>query len=225
MVYTALRVYSCQQETHPAKENRQMSSLGKAATALLMFSVALAVQAQNPFESAKQFSATVVMTGATPKGHGVQGDMKIYRSGDKMRTTMPGGMGYLVMDLTQHTNYMVMGTGMCMQMSRPTQQNPFSEAQDATIDRSPAGTDTVDGHSCKVENLTVTGHSGQPVKMKVWEADDLHGFPIKIEMQSSNGPMTIEYKDISLAQPDASLFTHPDNCQQMPNMPMPGGPH
>jgi hypothetical protein len=192
----------------------------KAATGMLIFCVALAVHAQNPFESAKQFSATVVMSGTAAKG--AQGEMKIYRSGDEMRTSI-GNMGYMVMDLGQHTNYMVMGNGMCMQMAHPTQQNPFSEAQGAAINRSPAGTDTVDGHSCKVENLTVTTHNGQPTKMKVWEAEDLKGFPVKIEMQSSRGPITIEYKDVSFAQPDASLFAHPDNCQQMPAMP--GGPH
>lgn len=177
-------------------------------------------QTGNPF-AAKQFSATVVMSGAAvAKGHGMQGDMKIYRSGDKMRTSM-GSMGYMVMDLTQHTNYMVMNN-MCMQISRPTQQNPFSESQDATIDRSPGGSETVDGHSCKIENLTVTPHNGQPTKMKVWEAQDLKGFPVKIEMESSHGPVTLEYKDISLDEPAASLFSHPANCQQMPGMP--GGP-
>jgi hypothetical protein len=33
--------------------------------------------------------------------------------------------------------------------------------------------------------------------------------------------MTIEYKNISFSEPDASLFTHPDNCPQMPTMPAP----
>ncbi len=185
-----------------------------------VFCAGTLAQAQNPFE-VKQFSATVVMSGApVAKARAMTGDMKIYRSGDKMRTSM-GSMGYMVMDLTQHMNYMVMNN-MCMQISRPTQQNPFSEAQDATIERSPAGTDTVDGHACKVENITVTPHNGQPTKMKVWEAQDLKGFPVKVEMQSSRGPVTLEYKDISLDEQPASLFTHPDNCQQMPGMP--GGP-
>ena len=109
-----------------------------------------------------------------------------------------------------------------MQMT-PQQQNPFAQAEGASIDRSPAGTDTVDGHACKVENMTVTPKSGQPVKMKVWEAEDLKGFPIKIEMQLARGPFTLQYKDISFAAPDPSLFTHPDNCRQMPTAP--GGPH
>jgi hypothetical protein len=203
------------------------SNQGKLSIWLKLFCaaslcIAAVAQAQNPFEI-KQFSATVVMSGvpATPaQGHG---DMKVYRSGDKMRMSM-GSMGYMVMDLVEHTNYMVMnGGGMCMQMNASGQHNPFSEAQGATVDRTPAGNETVDGHACKVENVTVTPHDGQPTKMKVWEAEDLKGFPVKVEMQSKNGPITLLYKDVSLTEPAASLFTHPDNCRQMPGMPG-GGP-
>ena len=55
------------------------------------------------------------------------------------------------------------------------------------MERSSAGTDTVDGHPCKVENLTVTQQNGQPTKMKVWEAQDLKGFPIKINRKPAAG--------------------------------------
>ena len=191
----------------------------------IVLCLALTAQAQqNPFEGNKQFSATVVTSGMPTRGPAGQGEMKIYRSGDKMRTNMPGGAGYMIMDLSQHISYMVMSAGMCMQMPSSGQQpNPFSQAQGATVERSPAGTDTVDGHACKVENLTVTPQNGQPTKMKVWEADDLKGFPVKVEMQSSRGPITVQYKDVSLSEPDPSLFTHPDNCRQMPAMPG-GGP-
>lgn len=198
-----------------------MINIRNAVCMLAVLILAVAVEAQNPFEAQKQFSATVVISGMPAGGPMGQGDMKIYRSGDKMRTTM-GAMGYMVVDLAEHTNYMVMGNGMCMQMSATRQQNPFAQASGATIDRSPAGTDTVDGHSCKVENLTVTPQSGKPAKMKVWEADDLKGFPIKIEIQSDRGPITVQYKDISFDTPPASMFTHPDNCRAMGAMP--GGP-
>jgi len=30
--------------------------------------------------------------------------------------------------------------------------------------------------------------------MKVWEAEDLKGFPIKVEIESSRGPMAVEYR-------------------------------
>jgi hypothetical protein len=139
-------------------------------------------------------------------------------SGDKMRTNLAAGGGYMVMELRERTNFMVMN-GMCMQMNVDRQPNPFSEAEGATVQRTPVGADTVDGHACKVENLTITPRDGQPKKMKAWEAEDLNGFRVKIEMESSHGLITIQYKDISLQQPDPSLFTHPDNCRQMPVMP------
>ena len=197
-----------------------MSRNGEILCGLSIFlCLAIAAQAQNPFDF-KQFSATIVMSPMPAGREG--GGMKVYRSGDKMRTSMPGGAGYMIMDLDQRTNYMVMNGNMCMQTTTPqAQQNPFSQARNATVERTAAGTDTVDGHPCKVENLTVTPQNGEPHKMKVWEAQDLKGFPIKIEMQSSRGPMTIEYKDISFSEPDASLFTHPDNCRRMPTMPAP----
>jgi hypothetical protein len=188
-----------------------MSKSCKAGYLLMVLSLAaVAARADSPFEM-KQFSATIVMDSmpAMPaSAHGAQAgtaNMKIYRSGDKMRTDMPGGMGYLVMDLSQRVNYMVMGGGMCMQMNTPARQNPFAQAQN--------------------ENLTVTpSGGGQPTKMKVWEAQDLQGFPVKVEVQSSRGPVTVEYKDVNLSAPDASLFVHPENCRQMPGMPgqMPG---
>jgi hypothetical protein len=197
-----------------------MTDYCKFAYGAVILCLATAARADNPFDTYQQFSATLVMSSmpAMPvHGSQGQGDLKIYRSGDKMRTNLPGG-SYLIADLSQHTNYMVMG-GMCMKMAAARQQNPFAQAQSATIDRSPAGTETVDGHLCKVENLTVTPHDGQPSKMKVWEARDLKDFPIKIEMQTSRGPVTMEYKDVSFSDPDASLFSHPDNCRQIPAMP------
>jgi outer membrane lipoprotein-sorting protein len=200
------------------KENTVVANLRKFALGFTLLCLAIAAYAQNPFDAHKQFSATMVMTGAPMAGHG-QGDMKVYRLNDKMRTNI-GTMGYSIIDLTQHTMYMVMGQGMCMQMSPRGQQNPFAEQ--GSVERTPAGTDTVDGHPCKVENVTVTPQNGTPTKMKVWEADDLQGFPVKVEIQSNKGPVTVMYKDVSLDAPAASLFTHPDNCRQMPSMP--GGP-
>jgi hypothetical protein len=180
--------------------------------AVVIFSVTSVVaHAEDPFEF-KQFSATMVTPGMPSQmGEG----MKMYRSGDKLRIDLPNG--YMITEMSSHTNYMVMANGMCMQMPPPpNQQNPFSQAHDATIERTSAGTDTVDGHPCKVESLTVTPRNGEPKKMKVWEAQDLKGFPVKVEIESSHGPLAVLYKNVSLADQDPSLFSHPQNCRQMP---------
>jgi hypothetical protein len=196
-----------------------VANLRILATGFALVSLTIAAYAQNPFDTHKQFSATMVMSGAPTGSHGPQGDMKIYRLSDKIRTNI-GSMGYSITDLSQHTMYMVMGQGMCMQMTPKGQQNPLAEQ--GSFERTPAGTDVVDGHSCKVENVTVTSQNGTQTKMKLWEADDLQGFPLKIEVETSKGPMTVVYKDVSFDAPAASLFTHPDNCRPMPNTP--GGP-
>lgn len=193
-----------------------VANLRKLAIGFALVSLTVAAYAQNPFDAHKQFSATMVMSGASMGTHAPQGDMKIYRLNDKMRTNI-GSMGYSIIDMTQHTMYMVMGQGMCMQMTPKEQQNPF--AQQGSFERTPAGTEVVDGHSCKVENVTVTSRNGTQTKMKVWEADDLQGFPVKVEVQTSKGPMTAIYKDISFDAPPASLFAHPDDCREMPSMP------
>ena len=195
-----------------------LANLCKFASGFALVCLAIAACAQNPFDTHKQFSATMTMSGASIGGHAPQGDMKIYRLGDKMRTNI-GTMGYSIIDMTQHTMYMVMGQGMCMQMAPKGQQNPFAQAEGTSVERTPSGIDTVDGHACKVEYVTVTPQSGKPTKMKVWEADELQGFPVKVEIESTKGPITVIYKDVSFEPPAASLFTHPDNCQPMPAMP------
>jgi len=194
-----------------------VANFQKLAIGFALLCLTIAAYAQNPFDAHKQFSATMVMTGSPMAGHAPQGDVKMYRLGDKTRTNI-GSMGYSIIDMSQHTMYMVMGQGgMCMQMAPKMEQNPF--AQQGSVVRTPAGTETVDGHSCKVENVTVTPQNGTPAKMKVWLADDLQGFPVKVQIETSRGPVTVMYKDVSFDAPPASLFTHPDNCRQMPNMP------
>jgi hypothetical protein len=221
-----------------------MRTLRVIAGGLLTLCGALTAHAQSPFEGLKTYSATIETSASAAPGSqapgtqapasqaaGPQGqrEMKIYRSGELIRTNLPGGLGYSIVDLSEHTSFMVMGNGMCMQMSTQPEETPLSHSPDATIQRVPVGTETVDGHPCKVENLTITPHSGpragQATTAKVWEAQDLHGFPIKMESQTSRGAVTIQYKDISLSAPDASLFVHPEGCRTMPSMQgMPGMP-
>jgi hypothetical protein len=148
--------------------------------------------------------------------------LHIYRSGDKMRTDI-SQRGYFLSDLSQHVGYMVMGPSMCMEMpqSNPNHPNPFGVT--GKVQRTELGTDTVEGHPAKIEQITVESSNGKTVTMKAWEATDLHGFPVRIEMPTPQGTMRMEYKDISLSPPPASLFAAPAHCRQMPVMP--GMPH
>jgi hypothetical protein len=188
------------------------------AGAALTFLVA---QADSPFAVMRNFSArqTVVANGRTISG-------KIYRSGDKLRNEMSMGkmtMYHLTMIDTGDT-YMVMPqNNMCMKMHTDvSKMNPamVSGSKDAKLTRTTIGAETVDGHPCKIEH--VVGTSGNAsVDYKVWEAQDLKGFPVKIVMSTPKGDVTTTYSDINLSTPDASLFTPPTNCRTMGSMGMP----
>ena len=205
-----------------------MRRLHLVPSGLMIACMAMSARAENPFDSIKTFSATLVVSGMSSKMPEGASGAKILSLRDQDQNHLAGRCR-LHRD-RYHRTYYLYGDGRWyvhaddgaragIPLLRP--RIPRSSAH-------PQAPDTVDGHACKVENMTVTPHSGphagQPTKMKVWEAQDLHGFPIKVETQTTRGPMTIEYKDVSFAEPDASLFTHPDNCRQMPGMPA-GAPH
>ncbi len=182
---------------------------------LVVLPVALAQAPASPF-AIKQFSATMQMAAGPAGGMA----MKIYKSGEHYRTDMPAG-GYMVMDLTTHKSFMVMPTGMCMempgQMGAGRGPNPFATRGTVTVE--PLGSDTIDGHACRVERVTVTAPGEAAHVMKVWSATDLKGFPLRVETESNGRTVQINYKDVSLAAPDAKLFVQPANCRTMPGMP------
>jgi hypothetical protein len=86
--------------------------------------------------------------------------------------------------------------------------------KDFNVERSPTvENETLNGHSCKVENYTFrTKDGGQKVKAKLWEAEDLKGFPIQMEIAGAMPKFTMNYTDVSLEPPDPKLFRLPALC-------------
>jgi hypothetical protein len=98
------------------------------------------------------------------------------------------------------------------------------------------GKETVDGHDCVKNKVTVTDKNGNKTESTVWNASDLKNFPVKI-VTSGAVPATILFKDVSFTKPAANLFEPPagltkyDNMQTMmqtemaKHMPQPQPPH
>ncbi|MGA7293480.1 MAG: hypothetical protein WBW53_09410 [Terriglobales bacterium] len=178
--------------------------------------LAPALQGQAPFDF-KDFSAT--MSGALS---GPNFETKVYRKGDLVRVDMPGH--YIVTDVNTLTSYGYFPrTNSCLENSAPQSGSmPFSMLKDAKIEHVPAGEEVVEGHPCKVEDVTIEHESRPPIKLKVWEAQDLKGFPIKIVRESRIVPApsrTLLYRDVQLGPQDSSLFFRPERCDQAPDAP------
>ncbi len=106
-------------------------------------------------------------------------------------------------------------------------ENPMQDRETAAatadykVESTELGKDTVDGHPCVKTKVIVTDDQGTKHESVVWNATDLKKFPVKIETVQQGQTMTILFKDVNLAKPDAGLFDPPagykryDNMQQM----------
>jgi hypothetical protein len=166
---------------------------------------------RNPFDSFRSFSAT--MDGGIGQDHGRQ----IYRLGNLLRADF--GSSYRITDLQKLTMWGVQSND-CAEFAMPDAgAYPFSAYHDFKIERSMTEQkENIDGHVCAIENVTFTDPNAAPVviKMTLWEAEDLDGFPVKIEAEANGRQMSIAYRNVSLKPPDTKLFRRPAKCGSGP---------
>ena len=103
------------------------------------------------------------------------------------------------------------------------------------IKTEPLGEETVNGHKCKKNKVTVT-EDGKSQVVFTWNATDLKDFPVRIEVSDVSNKVIMDYSDIKMEKPEAKLFEAPagytryENVQallqseMMKRMGGPGGP-
>ena len=170
---------------------------------------------QFPLDSFTDFSAVMVGSAMTI-GEDTE-EAHIYRSGKLMRMQGPL-LGYFITDLSTRETYGI-SAGPCIHETSPYfRASPFAAARPGSkVERVAAGEETLDGHSCRIEDVAVTSKQpgASPVKMRFWEAEDLQGFPIRIDIQRGTGHATIRYKNVVLGPQDPTLFIHPKSCESL----------
>jgi hypothetical protein len=195
--------------------------IGTVAALIVLVSpatFALAQDSSDPWNFPDLSATQVVQTGKFDM------PMKIYRSGSSVRVERNAALSTLyvpatgkIYNLTTYPD----GSHQCVVM-RPDQArmmaSPLELLNGTKVKRTPAGTEVVEGHTCKVENVVVTRADGKTIESKVWEAEDLKGVPVKIESQLPPRKLTAVYRDIVLGTPDKALFTPPDKCTPFEKM-------
>lgn len=150
--------------------------------------------------------------------------MKVYRSGSNVRVERSTAISTLyvpvsgkVYNLTTYPDK----SHQCVSMN-PDQAkmlpSPLELILGRIVKRSAAGAETVDGYATKIEDVTVIEPDGKTVESKVWEAEDLHGIPVKIESHIDQVTLRAVYRDIVVGSPDEKLFTVPDRCTPFEKM-------
>ena len=96
--------------------------------------------------------------------------------------------------------------------------SPLGLIQGQIVKRSDAGTEVVEGHPTKIQEVSVVGADGKTIDSKVWEAEDLKGVPVKIESHIEGRTLIAVYRDIAIGAPDQGLFRVPDRCTPFEKM-------
>jgi len=130
----------------------------------------------------------------------------------KMRTEVSaqGQTTILIMDAQAMTMYTyIPAQNMAMKMAwNPTTKSATEEAISVTgYHPVTVGTETIEGKVCTIVEYTV---DGKTAKMWLWQQ---HGIPLRVEAQSPQGLVVMEYKNISFEDIPDSMFTLPDGVQ------------
>lgn len=76
---------------------------------------------------------------------------------------------------------------------------------------SPAGIpEMIDNHPSHRYEARVTCSDGSVALYKVWQADDLRHFPIRIQSDTGGKPMTLDFSNVLFDPPNETLFNPPD---------------
>ena len=103
-------------------------------------------------------------------------------------------------------------------------ENPIRDAEatkpesDFTIEVTKIGKETVDGHDCVKNKVVSTDKEGKTHESTVWNATDLKNFPVKIETAEQGNTVTMRFKDVKFAKPEAAQFDPPANLTKYDNM-------
>jgi len=165
------------------------------------------------------FSATQVFQGR--KGEMA---MKVYLSGASVRlersaaiSTLYATESSMVYNLTSYPD----NSHQCVSMN-PEQAkmlpSPLELIQGKIVKRVAAGSEVVDGHNTKIEDVTVAGIDGKMIESRVWLADDVKGIPVKIESYIQGITLRAIYRDIVVGSPDKALFEVPVRCTPFEKM-------
>jgi hypothetical protein len=150
--------------------------------------------------------------------------MKVYRLGTNVRVERTAAMSSLYVPASSKVYNLTVypdNSHQCVSM-KPEQAkmipSPLELIMGRLVKRTPAGSEVVEGHPSKIEDVVVVEPDGTTVVSRVWEAEDLKGIPVKIESHLDQVTLRAIYRDIVIGAPDEALFRVPDRCTPFEKM-------
>ena len=82
------------------------------------------------------------------------------------------------------------------------------------LEKTALGKETLDGHPCVKNKVVVTDADGHTDEATLWNATDLKDFPVQIMSMEKGDSVTIRYRDVRFAKPDAKQFATPTGYKE-----------
>ena len=177
------------------------------------------------------FSATMLTTISSPGGSMNSTSKMFYNHGtSRMEMNMadvqgsgvpPGAadqakaMGMdqvVVISPVNHTNVYTIYPNLHCYLSAPPPV-PDAGTNNFSIKKTKVGSDTVEGHPCDKNDVTVISN-GQTNEITVWNATDLNNFPVQIEMADRGVSATMSFQNVSFQPVSASMFQPPSDYKR-----------
>ncbi|MCX6930085.1 MAG: DUF4412 domain-containing protein [Verrucomicrobia bacterium] len=83
------------------------------------------------------------------------------------------------------------------------------------LEKTPLGKETIDGHPCVKNKVTVKSDKASVLQATTWNATDLKDFPIQIELKEKENRVIMRFSQVHFVKPDAKQFDPPSNYGQM----------
>jgi hypothetical protein len=80
------------------------------------------------------------------------------------------------------------------------------------------GKETIDGHACEKEEVTLTDDKGTQQHATIWEAADMNKFPIQMQLTQDDASVVMKYKDVRLGRPADNHFQAPTGMAKFDNV-------
>jgi hypothetical protein len=116
------------------------------------------------------------------------------------------------------TSYLIYPTLKAYTATPMPEKEAKEKEADFKIETTELGKEAVNGHPCVKVKAVVTDDKGVKTEATLWKASDLKQFPVKLERTENGSLVTMNFKDVKLAKPDAKVFDPPADATKYDSM-------
>ena len=99
-------------------------------------------------------------------------------------------------------------------MTLPMKPEEVEAVEKASLKTEVLGKETLDGHTCVKNKVTIKPAKGEAQVFTVWNATDLKDFPIQTLTKQVADTVITRYTNVQLQRPDAKLFEPPTGLEE-----------